>query len=144
MFPVGPILVRFLHTTPGAMGEFGLALWVCVQRYKQLFCLRDCLNQIPVDTCDEKVYVQSNYFRNPSMKAKILIGIIVVMVVCPPPTHAFGLLKYAFDAIANQLGLDRGPIPKVMQKAPDQGNCPSGGPPATRPVRNLHIQAEGF
>jgi hypothetical protein len=79
------------------------------------------------------------------MAAKIMIGILVISLACPCASHAFGLLRYTFDAIANQLGLDRGPIPKAPPKAPPSGFYPQGPPPNAHPDANrIHIQAEGF
>jgi hypothetical protein len=79
------------------------------------------------------------------MAVKILIGVLVFSLICPCASHAFGLLRYTFDAIANQLGLDRGPIPKAPPKAPPAGFHPQGPTPNTYPDANrIHIQAEGF
>jgi hypothetical protein len=80
------------------------------------------------------------------MGIRFLIGILVIMLVCPPVSHGFGVLRWTFDAISNQLGLDRGPIlktppppadPKYGQQVPPQGRTPSGG-------SHFVIQAEGF
>jgi hypothetical protein len=79
------------------------------------------------------------------MVVKVLIGILVISLTCPCASNAFGLLRYTFDAIANQLGLDRGPIPKVPPKVPPAGFYPQGHPPNAYPDANrIHIQAEGF
>jgi hypothetical protein len=79
------------------------------------------------------------------MKIKLLIGIIALTLLCPPYSHGFGLLRYVFDGLSNQLGLDRGPIPKVLPKVGPSGpfgNCD----PALKHYSKyrLHIQAEGF
>ena len=79
------------------------------------------------------------------MKAKILIAVMVLSLIVPSVSHGFGLLKYAFDAIANQLGLDRGPVPKVIpvpnpKAAGGHHNSPDKYP---RPT-GIYIQAEGF
>ena len=79
------------------------------------------------------------------MKIKLLIGIIAITLLCPPYSHGFGLMRYVFDALSNQLGLDRGPIPKVPPKvgpAGPFGNCD----PALKHYskHQLYIQAEGF
>jgi hypothetical protein len=83
--------------------------------------------------------------EEPCMKTKMLIVVILVGMVLPPVSHGFGLLRYIYDATINQLGLDRGPVPKVMPKPVVPGphsNCL----PADRPYRtqNIYIQAEGF
>ncbi|MFC1835722.1 hypothetical protein ACFL2Q_13465 [Thermodesulfobacteriota bacterium] len=79
------------------------------------------------------------------MKAGLLIGLIVVMFACPPVSHGAGLLRYAFDAIYNQLGLDRGPIPKIPPKPPGPAcTAPGQSPKKARYPGQLHIQAEGF
>ncbi len=80
------------------------------------------------------------------MGKRFLIGILVVMMVCPSVSHAFGLLRWTFDAIQNQLGLDRGPILKVAPK-PGDPHCAPQSPPVGRssdPNPRLVIQAEGF
>ena len=80
------------------------------------------------------------------MRTKILIGILVVMMIIPPVSHAgAGFFRYVFDAIFNQLGLDRGPVPKVMNKPPCADPF-SGGPSQDthRGPHRIHIQAEGF
>ncbi|HMK35335.1 MAG TPA: hypothetical protein VK463_09735 [Desulfomonilaceae bacterium] len=76
------------------------------------------------------------------MKTKIVIGILILSLSFPAASHAFGLLRYLFDAVANQLGLDRGPIPKTFPKAPlpPPGQAGPGHPDLGR----VHIQAEGF
>ena len=77
------------------------------------------------------------------MKTKILIAILAVMLSFPASSHALGLLRYVFDAVANQLGLDRGPIPKALPQMPPPGIGPSAAskhPDAHR----IYIQAEGF
>ena len=79
------------------------------------------------------------------MKTKIFIGILIVTLSFPASSHAFGLLRYVFDAISNQLGLDRGPIPKAIPKAPPLGCNPSGPAGSVYPdARRIYIQAEGF
>jgi hypothetical protein len=80
------------------------------------------------------------------MGTRFLIGILIVMMVCPPVSHGFGLLRWTFDAIQNQLGLDRGPILKVPPK-PGDPQCPPQSLPtgrSTDPNSRLVIQAEGF
>lgn len=79
------------------------------------------------------------------MRAKILIGLLVFSLITPPVSHGFGLLRYAFDAIANQLGLDRGPIPKQVPtpQAKNGGTRSQDLDKYPRPT-GIHIQAEGF
>ena len=80
------------------------------------------------------------------MKTKILIGVLALMMVAPQVSYAgSGFFRYVFDAIFNQLGLDRGPVPKVMNKVPSAGPF-SDEPPqeAHRGTHRVHIQAEGF
>lgn len=79
------------------------------------------------------------------MKTKILLGILIVTLSFPASSHAFGLLRYVFDAISNQFGLDRGPIPKALPKVPPVGCGPSGPAGSAQPdARRVYIQAEGF
>lgn len=78
------------------------------------------------------------------MKTKILIVILILGLSYPAASHAFGILKYTFDAIANQLGLDRGPVPKVMPKLPPPGVDPHAGPSPHPDANRIYIQAEGF
>jgi hypothetical protein len=76
------------------------------------------------------------------MKTKIIVGILVLSLSFPAASHAFGLLRYVFDAVSNQLGLDRGPIPKTLPKPPTP---PPGQPGAHNPnAGGIYIQAEGF
>ncbi len=79
------------------------------------------------------------------MKIKLVVAVMVLSIICPPLSHGFGLLRYTFDAIRNQLGLDRGPIPKAMQHTYNEcldQQCPT---PSNNPdMRRIYIQAEGF
>jgi len=79
------------------------------------------------------------------MKSKMLIILLLVGMILPPVSHGFGLLRYVYDAAVNQLGLDRGPVPKVMPKRVAPGARPDCLPP-DRPYKtqNIYIQAEGF
>ncbi|MGB6065989.1 MAG: hypothetical protein WBG50_14410 [Desulfomonilaceae bacterium] len=77
--------------------------------------------------------------------AKVLIGVLVCSLLCPSMSHAFGLLRYTFDAIANQLGLDRGPIPKTLPRTPPGALYPHRAPLTECPDgQRVYIQAEGF
>ena len=81
------------------------------------------------------------------MKSKTLLVIIAVLLLTPNVSFGFGLFQYVFDGVKNQLGLDRGPIPKVLpQENPHDpyGRAnPHGG--KFNPDRNrVVIQADGF
>jgi hypothetical protein len=80
------------------------------------------------------------------MKIKLCIAVVILAVICPPVSHGFGLLRFTFDALANQLGLDRGPIPKVAPRPesfPPDPRCQTA--PNPHPVaQQIYIQAEGF
>ncbi len=79
------------------------------------------------------------------MKIKLFVALVILSMICPPVSHGFGLLRYTFDAIRNQLGLDRGPIPKTMQHT--YGGCfdPQCPPNFNHPdAHRIYIQAEGF
>lgn len=79
------------------------------------------------------------------MKTKILIGILVLMLATPAVSHGFGLFRYVFDAVYNQLGLDRGPIPKIFPQPMQPGPHPSDLPQARQSrYPKIYIQAEGF
>ncbi|MBI4964681.1 MAG: hypothetical protein HY913_15485 [Desulfomonile tiedjei] len=79
------------------------------------------------------------------MKRTILVVIVMVTMAYPASAHGFGLLRYFFDGVANQLGLDRGPIPKAIPTRPYQGLDPRGYAPEKHPdSAKIHVQAEGF
>lgn len=79
------------------------------------------------------------------MRVGIIIIVVAVTMAMPPTSEAFGLLRYIYDGISNQLGLDRGPIPKVPPKR-CQPATPPGAPPLGKhaDVSRIYIQAEGF
>jgi len=79
------------------------------------------------------------------MKAKLLIAILVASLALPSVSYGQGLLRYLFDGISNQLGLDRGPIPKVPPR-PDPQQCAPFGVPLGKhaDMPRPYIQAEGF
>ncbi len=90
--------------------------------------------------------VSLGYWRSSSMKTRILALVIAILIAVPATSHAFGIMRWTFDAIANQLGLDRGPIPKVVPNNP-----PSDVPsrhginlPNDPNAKRIYIQAEGF
>lgn len=79
------------------------------------------------------------------MKTKMLIVVIILGMVLPPVSHGFGLLRYVYDAVVNQFGMDRGPVPKVMPKPFLPGSNSGCLPPDTPyKTQNIYIQAEGF
>jgi len=78
-------------------------------------------------------------------KITVLILMILLVIVPAAPAHAIGLLKYTWDMVANQLGLDRGPVPKVIPKR----HVPEWDKYGKRIPRHayfpsFHLQAEGF
>jgi hypothetical protein len=80
------------------------------------------------------------------MRMKILALLIASLIAFPGTSHAFGLMRWAFDAVANQLGLDRGPIPKVIPNNPpsDVPNKHGQNVPNDPNTKRIYIQAEGF
>lgn len=79
------------------------------------------------------------------MKYKAFIILILILMAAPVDSHAFGLFKWTWDAVANQLGLDRGPIPKVAPKPYLQSCDGSNNPlPKNQPRPFYYIQADGF
>ena len=80
-----------------------------------------------------------------TMKPGIIIIVIALTMVVPPTSQGFGLLRYVYDGISNQLGLDRGPIPKIRPK-PCRPASPLGAPPPGKhaDAHRIYIQAEGF
>lgn len=80
------------------------------------------------------------------MRARCLILVLAVMLAFPPVSHGFGLLRYIYDGLANQFGLDRGPIPKILPKTPPPGHQPSHADTVREhpDTHRIHIQAEGF
>lgn len=81
------------------------------------------------------------------MRFKLFVIMMAVVMGAPNVSFGFGLLQYVFDGVKNQLGLDRGPVPKVLpQENPHdpygRSNQPAG---KFNPDRNrVVIQAEGF
>lgn len=80
------------------------------------------------------------------MKVKFFIMIVWLSLLFPGFSYGFGILRYVSDGIANQLGLDRGPIPKVIQ-TPRPPAFPSPhqvtGPKHPESSR-IYLQAEGW
>lgn len=81
------------------------------------------------------------------MRKSIIVVIMVVMFAVPNVSFGFGLFQYAFDGIKNQLGLDRGPVSKVIpEENPNDPYCrPNPLSGKIHPDHNrMVIQAEGF
>jgi hypothetical protein len=80
------------------------------------------------------------------MKIKIVLLALILATLCPPVSHGFGVLRWACDAVANQLGLDRGPVPKVVAKTPFQQPCAAPNHSRNQhPDRyRIYVQAEGW
>jgi len=80
------------------------------------------------------------------MKLRIVALIVASLIAVPHTSHAFGLMRYAFDMVANQLGLDRGPIPKVIPNNPPPDVATRKAPvvPQHPEAKRIYIQAEGF
>lgn len=81
------------------------------------------------------------------MRTKLIILLMGLMIAAPNVSFGFGILQYTFDGIKNQLGLDRGPVSKVLpDENPNDPYCrpnPLNG--KLHPDRNrMVIQAEGF
>ncbi len=80
------------------------------------------------------------------MRRNILILIILCGIMAPGVSHGFGLMKYFWDGISNQLGLDRGPVPKVSDTRPS-GGCAGNyleRVPKHVYMQHFHLQANGF
>jgi hypothetical protein len=79
------------------------------------------------------------------MKLLALVFTITLLITLPTASHAIGILKYLCDAAANQLGLDRGPVPKVIPKRhPLPWDKYGNRIPRHVYVPDFHLQAEGF
>ena len=81
------------------------------------------------------------------MKKSVIAVVIIVMFAVPNVSFGFGILQYAFDGIKNQLGLDRGPVSKVIpeENPTDPYGRPNPLSGKLHPDRNrMVIQAEGF
>jgi hypothetical protein len=81
------------------------------------------------------------------MRKCIIVVITLVMFSVPSVCFGLGILQYAFDGIKNQLGLDRGPVSKVVpEDNPTDPYCrPNPLAGKLHPDRNrMVIQAEGF
>ncbi len=81
------------------------------------------------------------------MRTKLIIMLMALMIAVPNVSFGFGIFQYTFDGIKNQLGLDRGPVSKVLPEV--NPNDPYGRPNPLvgklHPDRNrIVIQAEGF
>ncbi|MGA8833444.1 MAG: hypothetical protein WB554_17730 [Desulfomonilaceae bacterium] len=81
------------------------------------------------------------------MRTKLIILLMGLMIAVPNVSFGFGILQYTFDGIKNQLGLDRGPVPKVLpDENPNDPYCrPNPLIGKLHPDRNrMVIQADGF
>ncbi|MEW6350904.1 MAG: hypothetical protein AB1646_17745 [Thermodesulfobacteriota bacterium] len=80
------------------------------------------------------------------MKRNMLFMIVLILVLMPGVSHGFGLMKYFWDGISNQLGFDRGPVPKASPIRPG-GEC-SGKYLEKAPrhvyMQHFYLQANGF
>jgi len=75
----------------------------------------------------------------------MLIILLLVALAQPAPSHAFGILRWAWDGLSNQLGLDRGPVPKVIPRICHPAYDPrSNRDPLNARIPPFYIQAEGF
>jgi hypothetical protein len=52
------------------------------------------------------------------MRTTLIAAILALLVACPAGVHGFGILRYTWDFIKNQVGVDRGPHPKVLREKP--------------------------
>ena len=77
------------------------------------------------------------------MKARLIIAVVVATLMFPPISHGFGLLRFVFDGVSNQLGLDRGPIAKTPPRAAPPKHWARHAPGKPGSYR-VYIQAEGF
>jgi hypothetical protein len=79
---------------------------------------------------------------------KIIAAVLVAFMVTamfPGSSNAFGILRVIYDGIANQLGLDRGSIPKAVAKPQPQTPDQMGTPQPRNPESHgPYIRAEGF
>lgn len=79
------------------------------------------------------------------MIRNLLIIIVIVILAQPVPSHAFGILRWAWDGLSNQLGLDRGPVPKIIPKIHHPKYDPRNNrDPLNARIPPFYIQAEGF
>lgn len=75
----------------------------------------------------------------------IFILIVAVIITTPSTSQAFGVLRWAWDGITNQLGFDRGPVPKRDPRLWRPLCCPQENKrPITCAPPGFYIQAEGF
>jgi len=91
---------------------------------------------------------QCFFWRSREMRIRILALVVLTLILMASPatSHAFGLMRWMFDGVANQLGLDRGPIPKVVPNNPPS-DVPSRhglNVPHDPNAKKIYIQAEGF
>lgn len=78
--------------------------------------------------------------------ARILfILILLTALTLPGQAHAFGIFNYFFSAVANNLGVSRGPVPKKVEfdKRAEWAPCPTSQPRHLS-TPNPNLQAEGY
>lgn len=79
------------------------------------------------------------------MRCKLLFVVLLICLALPVSSHAFGVLRWAWDGITNQLGFDRGPVPKTDPRMWRPLNCRADNKrPITCAPPGFYIQAEGF
>ncbi len=81
------------------------------------------------------------------MKLKPLLLVLMLLLLTPSFSFGFGLLQYVFDGVKNQLGLDRGPIPKVLPYNNPHDPYGRSNPQPNKMNRDGNrfvIQADGF
>ena len=50
------------------------------------------------------------------MKKTLIATILVLLMAWPSGAHGFGILRYTWDFIKDQIGIERGPRPKILRK----------------------------
>jgi hypothetical protein len=79
------------------------------------------------------------------MIRNIFILLVILCLCSPAAAHSFWVLRWGFDGIRNQLGLDRGPVPKVIPKVCHPHYDPRDNRnPLNERIPPFYIQAEGF
>jgi hypothetical protein len=79
------------------------------------------------------------------MRTLWLAFIMITLISLPATGHALGLMKYFWDGVSNQLGLDRGPIMKSAPKCrPQFGKSYQRRIPRHVYFPTINMQAGGF